>query len=597
MSKKEFEEKYQTALDEQKTTQKKFDTISMLRLFTAAAAVIFLCISRNIIFLSLTAVCIIIFIVLMKQHAQTERNILLQKARQNIYKAYADRFSDAWISSLPDGGEFQSSEYPEGRDLDIFGHASLYQFLCMAKTKAGRESLAARLKCTSTEGTRITKRQDAVKEISENEKFRTDFLCAAHGVSDEKCEQALRKTKESKVYPINTFLYFLSWLLPAADILSIILYIFNIYPGITALAALVLTGLQFIISCVVNAHSQDTLGGVSRLKKYVGAYENIIGLIMSEKFTSELLDKERKVLADSDAVEGIRKLSEISDISEVHSNGIAFFLCNAFFMWDIHCMYSYYRWQRKYNKAISQWLDVIGEFEMYISLSVLGDVRENCVYPEITNDGLPYVDFSDLRHPLIDPGKAVGNSATLSSSAVVITGSNMSGKTTFMRSIGICTVLAAAGAMVPAGHFWISQLRVMTSMRTVDDISGGISTFYAELLRIKSMVEYSGTGKPVLLLIDEIFKGTNSKDRIAGAKAAIDRLTGKNAITVITTHDFELCDETKYAAKIINYHFCEQYENDMIRFDYKIRKGRCTTTNAAYLLKMAGITDDRQQSV
>ena len=168
----------------------------------------------------------------------------------------------------------------------------------------------------------------------------------------------------------------------------------------------------------------------------------------------------------------------------------------------------------------------------------------------------------------------------------------MSGKTTYMRTLGSNAVLAYAGAPVCAQSFALTPMAVYTSIQISDDLAGGISTFYAELLRIKKMMTYSKRGRPMLILIDEIFRGTNSADRIVGAREAIRRLTLPHAITIVTTHDFELCDLGSEGVPVENAHFEEHYEGDKILFDFKIREGRCRTTNAQYLLRMAGIMGD-----
>ena len=210
----------------------------------------------------------------------------------------------------------------------------------------------------------------------------------------------------------------------------------------------------------------------------------------------------------------------------------------------------------------------------------------------IVESQIPKFNFEDLRHPLIVEEKGIGNDLGVEGNTCIITGSNMSGKTTFLRSIGVNLALAYAGAPVVAKQFTTSYMEVFTSMRIEDRVDEGISTFYAELLRIKEMIEYSERHLPMLTLIDEIFKGTNSADRILGATETIKKL-GKPWLNVmVTTHDFELCNLAgEGKRKVVNYHFEEYYEDNQIRFDYKLKNGRCKTTNAKYLLRMVGILD------
>ena len=192
--------------------------------------------------------------------------------------------------------------------------------------------------------------------------------------------------------------------------------------------------------------------------------------------------------------------------------------------------------------------------------------------------------FENITHPLINEDSAIPNSFSFNG-LNIITGSNMSGKTTFMRTIGLNYILFKAGGFVCANSFEAGLYKLFTSMKVVDDVSNGISTFYGEILRIKSIIDYIPNNKKMLVLIDEIFKGTNTLDRLVGAKEVALNLMKDNILAIITTHDFELCN----IEGVLNYHFEEHYENDKILFDYKIKKGVSQTRNAIYLLKMAGI--------
>ena len=197
---------------------------------------------------------------------------------------------------------------------------------------------------------------------------------------------------------------------------------------------------------------------------------------------------------------------------------------------------------------------------------------------------------------LVADAKGVPNDVELHAGTTIITGANMSGKTTWIRTLAAAVMVAYSGAPVCAKSFAVSRLAVLTSIRVNDDISQGVSTFYAELLRIKSMIEYTEKNLPMLACIDEIFKGTNVNDRVIGAKEAIRRLTNDRSITLVTTHDFQLCDMVSENTHISNAHFEEYYENDEIKFDFKLRKGRTHTTNAKYLLRMAGILPPEEKS-
>ena len=253
-------------------------------------------------------------------------------------------------------------------------------------------------------------------------------------------------------------------------------------------------------------------------------------------------------------------------------------------------MERYGKWKENYRDSLESWLKALGNAEALISLSVICHTRKVHCLPEIVDSKQPVFTASDIRHPLLKEPSAVGNDISLTHRIYIITGSNMSGKTTFMRSIGINLALAYAGGFCTASNLQVSLMELCTSIRTEDDVNEGISTFYAELLRIKQMIEASRRQIPMISLIDEIYKGTNSKDRIYAAKETIRNLSKPYAFTLVTTHDFELCDlENDIGTEAKNCYFTEYYEGNRILFDYKLRDGRCTTTNARYLLRMAGI--------
>ena len=294
----------------------------------------------------------------------------------------------------------------------------------------------------------------------------------------------------------------------------------------------------------------------------------------------------------ANAGEGIRALNRIVNTWQLRENFVLYLPLVGFLAWDFNCCLALDGWRKKYGASFTLWMDWLGEVEALYSLGTLSRVRpDETTVPEIVPGG-PLLEMDDGKHPLLDPRTVVGNDYTQGGDTVIITGSNMSGKSTFMRTLALNAVLAYAGGTVMAKRFRISPMHIFTSMRVSDDVSEGISSFYGEILRIKQMVTWSEQKKPMLVLVDEIFKGTNSADRIIGAQAAIRKLSHPWMMTLVTTHDFELCalaDSPEVQGK--NYHFEEHYEGDAIAFDYKIRPGRCKTTNAQHLMRIAGLLD------
>ena len=353
---------------------------------------------------------------------------------------------------------------------------------------------------------------------------------------------------------------------------------------VAVIAVAILIFGQWISTLIFLPKHSEIFKQVSDLSKCLNSYQNICRLTLQTTFTSKHLNKLKNQL--NQAYEAFDELKKISSIVKQRNNILAAILLNGILLWDFNCKRAYDTWIKKYGNEVENWLDAIGELESLISLQVLLKTKKQTTFPLFSDELC--LEFEGAYHPLIDDRKVVANSFAMKKQVCVITGSNMSGKTTFLRTIGTNLVLAFAGGPVMAKSFKCSLMKIYTSMRLEDDLSG-ISTFYAELLRIKEIVDANNRGEKMIALIDEIFKGTNSKDRIYGAAKTVEQLSSSNIFTFITTHDFELC-ELENQIPCTNYHFSEYYQDNKIMFDYLIKDGRCKTTNAKYLLKMVGIT-------
>lgn len=580
--------------EKNKRLKNRYNKISTLRLISAAAAVISVSISRKLPFIIMMAAAVLFFLWLVKKHSDVEDETKFTRAQQDVVKFYLNREEKLWINEELNNEEYDSENYYAGKDLDIFGRASLYKYLCGSGSSEGRKKLAERLINGCENVDKIYFEQEAVKEISEKSDFRTEFQTYASFLnsSEKNSSEKLKNTVSKPVNDINIILKSLSFIVPAAVFIMIALMLTRISFVLLLSGTLLFMALCFVLSSFANAFCQGIIKKIQQTNNYVVSYSKIISLIQNENFKSDKLSQLKQKLESTDALNQINALVRISELSEMRSNMLAFLILNSFVMWDVHCISRFCKWNKRNNQNISVWIDIISEFEVTACLSVLPVVNPDCVYPEMSQSNKPFVRFTNLRHPLIDRKSVVGNSSDISNDTLIITGSNMSGKTTFMRSVGIGLILAKAGAPVTADSFSACYMTVMTSIRTQDSVADGISTFYAELLRIKQMVDFVKKGSPVIVLIDEIFKGTNSKDRIVCAQETIKRLSKNNSIVMVTTHDFELCSSDFESREPVNKHFSEYYEDNKIKFDYKIMDGRCTTTNAQQLLKMVGITTD-----
>jgi len=546
---------------------------------------------QNLLCYFLAMLCLGYFVYLIKSQQKLKSRQRLLKSRQTVLQQYLDRFSKSWHAFSENGKEYLTETTTQAKDLDILGAASLYQYICTAYTAYGKQKLSQVLLDAPQNSANIKKRQKAVSDLAAQQDLSIDLqvllnLLPAKQSTLADSEKFLTQIESNESYAGPTLKFFIS-ALPILTILSLILGELSIFPWQIGLIFLFI---QFAISGFFYGKNSGFLAPLSSFDQQLKMYEQIFHMIENAVFTSSLQELQTHLTKDGGACKKIRKLYRISECAKMRGNIFFYFLANTLFLWDFQCALHFTNWKQNTAQDVRVWLDTLGEFELTLSLAVLCHIKENYVFPTITDSASPIIQAVDLSHVLLDESSAIANSLEINATTCIITGSNMSGKTTFLRSLGISSILAYAGAPVCAKSFTVSPMNIFTSMRIEDDISKGISTFYAELLRIKGMVEFSKSRQPMLILIDEIFKGTNSADRIIGAAETIRKLTNPWSITFVSTHDFELCRlaESEHLP-ITNYHFEEYYTDNEIHFDYKLKPGQCQTTNAKYLLKMAGI--------
>jgi len=506
------------------------------------------------------------------------------------YDQALKRLAGEW-KSFPDKGEdFKDPTHPYSDDLDLFGAGSLFQWINIAKTFRGREKLKEIL-TQPPEGLRtIQMKQEAIKELAKNLAWRQRFLAEA------------RMTKR----PLNSPQLIIEWaktydpaylrmgVLILVRALPIITSAFLLIYLLTARVSFWFPFIGLVIQTMmlfVGKQRGKALNAVYTYKESIKVYEKMLERFEKRTFQADYLQALKKGLYDRDgksAFEQIRKLSGLAELIANRGNAM-FLIINILTLWDIQCMIALESWKEKSGRSLGRWVESIAELEALSSLAIIHRDHPTWGFPEITAESSGIVAVN-MGHPLL--GKSVCNNLAMEkgSGILLITGSNMSGKSTLLRTVGINLVLAYVGAPVCAERFSCPMLRIYTCMRVSDNLGESISSFYAELLRIKQIVSASKTETKIFFLLDEIFKGTNSQDRHAGAKVLIRQLSKAGAMGMVSTHDLELGDlEGESDRRIRNYHFREYYKNDEIHFDYKLRPGISTTRNAMYLIKMAGI--------
>ena len=589
--------RFKTELEDLKKRQKELEhsysnigTIRFLMFLVMLGGLIVGLYDSNIPFLAVGIVAVVIFVLLVFRHGKLNEELEYTKAKVIVYERYMKRYDDSWKEFAEDGSEYLTDDDLVAKDLDIMGKNSIYQFICVAGTEDGRQMLAETLRQPEFAAEDRTKRQIAIQELAEKHDFSMDFetLC----VKSETGKKKKYSSDEFVAYctsddHIPEIFQVLRFLLPLITIVLLILGIMGkVNLGYSLISFFVVLLFAWITSGVAGQAVMPMISFGYVINDYIRMFE----LVSGETFDSELLnDIKNTISTDSGALNAVKKLERISAAFNIRYNPIVHQVLCGLFLWDFHLGIMMDKWRDQYGSQVKDWIHAISRMEELLSFAVLARTRE-VSYPEVTRHEKVEVSAENLRHPLINPSKVVPNDAAFKGGATIITGSNMSGKTTFLRTLGINLILAYAGAPVCAEKMHADYMKICTSMRVTDDVSNGISTFYAEILRIKSMVEYKKNEMPMLCLIDEIFKGTNSADRIVGATQVIRKLSDDHSMTLVSTHDFELCElKSESGVPAANYHFEEYYEGDQLKFDYKKKDGRCTTTNAMAILHMAGL--------
>ena len=569
----------------------KIRIIGILRLLVVLSAVISGYISyknnSNILFFISLIMLSIIFLILIFYHDELYK----EKKRNDILIDINDegikRINGQFKSIKDNGTEFLDENHSYADDLDIFGENSLFQFMNSTISKGGRLLLAKILKREiKFNKETIIERQEAVKELSEKVLWRQK-ICAEGRLQksydidiDKFVKWGCRKDSDCSNLRIITAVIFtvITWI-------SILMCIKGILPLSFILLLLVI---NYVVVNILNSPMKEDIKFFESIKENISVYESILTMIDSEKFESSLLVKIKSELNCNGVIcrNEMKKLNNILAWLGDSSKNMAYVMINVLFFSDIYIMKKLEKWRKQNGIYLKQWMDVLNEIDALNSIANIPFEHSSWVYPEICDTNS--IECIKISHPLIGE-KAVKNNFSLvdKEKTALITGSNMSGKSTFLRTIGINLLLAYIGAPVSAEKLSCGIMNIYTCMRTKDNLEENISSFYAEILRIKLLIEACRNGEKVFFLLDEIFKGTNSKDRHVGASVLIKQLIKYGGIGLVSTHDLELCDLESETIK--NYNFREFYEDNKIKFDYVLRKGKSTTQNAIHLMKLAGI--------
>ena len=533
--------------------------------------------ARVEVFNIIGGIFIFVFIILIFIHDSYYKRLNYYEKYLNVLEQYKDRDNGNWKKFKDIGEEYSSELF---MDLNIVGDNSLFQYLSVCKTKGGRDVLIDKLSNKKINHRELLKNQEAIKELASNVDFDVNFLVAMSCFDGKLIDlkdnfSLLDKKIGNKYFDIVVGLLFAS-----LCIIFLLLGLFNVISYNYFMGIFIF---NFLINFMYEFIFHDDFSNIDKISSDYYKLNDVYKVIVNTKFNSKKLNSiSNDISLDIDK---IKYLFFINDLNNLKNNILSSSIFNGLFCINIVVMFMYSLFLKKDVNTLKVGITDIEELEALISLAGIGILKKNVCMPILVDD--VELDFKNIEHPLISSGKVVSNDFSNTAGVNIITGSNMGGKTTFIRTVGINLILMNAGTFVCSTSFRSCYFRIFTSISVNDDIDKGISTFYGELLRMKKAIDFHGGNR--LVLVDEIFKGTNYNDRIYGAMNVIKKLDDSKTILFVTTHDFELCD---YKIKNLrNYYFKEYYEGDSIKFDYKLREGKCESTNAKYLMKKLNIID------
>jgi len=505
-----------------------------------------------------------------------------------FYDQGVDRLDDHWVGRGQTGERFLDDSHPYAADLDLFGRGSLFELLSTARTRAGEETLARWLLSPARPDV-VRARQGAVAELRPLLDLREDLALLGEGVRSGEEARSLAEWASAPPWRVSTVVRVAAAASAALTVFTLVLWIVGAGP-IPFLVAFVL-GRTFAHR--LRDRVEHVISGVDGAGRDLALLSGVLARIERERFDSPRLVELRATLD----VEGqppsrqIARLNLLMDLLDARRNMI-FAPFAALLLWPLQMAIALERWRQCCGPAVARWLDAVGEFEALNSLAGYSYERPQDPFPEFVEGGGACFEAEALGHPLIPAARNVRTDLLLAAEpcVLVVSGSNMSGKSTLLRSVGTNAVLALAGATVRAARLRLTPLQVGASIRIQDSLQAGASRFYAEITRLRQIVGLTANDLPVLFLLDEILHGTNSHDRRIGAEGVVRGLIERGAIGLVTTHDLALARiAEELAPRAANVHFEDQLENGRMTFDYLLRPGVVRRSNALELMRSVGL--------
>jgi len=601
--------------DNLKTLSAKNRMVSAVRLILFLAAIaISIFISEYGIYPVLATIflALIPFLILVKINVQYEREINYLKALIEINQNEIEGLNGN-ISVFRNGKEYVNYDHVFSYDLDIFGEGSVYQSLNRSCTKGGADVLAESLKNHLQDKSKILLKQQATKELSGQLDWRQDFQATGNMVlesGEEENSSSAWFSKNHSAFKNDSSFHeeIINWVNSPFSFISIKFfpYLLTLLPSITLiLFAFTILGKFPVMGFIVIGLAMLSYGGY--YAKKVGAMHSRIGrkvdifdkygkllkLIEQKTYSSEYLSKllQNTTVKGHTASTELNRLRKLVKALDNRMNILFYFVANAFVLWDLQVVFRLEKWRRRNKNNMLIWFDTIYKFDAISSMATFAYNHPNYIIPEV-KEGDFLLEIEKGGHPLLEENVRIDNDFTMNGHGQIsiITGANMAGKSTFLRTIGVNLVLAMSGSVVCAKEFAFVPIPIHTSVRTNDSLQKSESYFFAELKRLKAIIDRLEKGEKLFVIVDEMLRGTNSKDKHLGSEALTKQMIKLEASGLIATHDIALGELAKiYPEHVKNQRFEVEIENNKLVFDYLLKSGISQNLNAVFLMKKMGI--------
>lgn len=530
----------------------------------------------------------VVFLVLAEMQSRLTRQRRRCERAAALYEQGLARLEDKWAGRGETGERFSNAAHPYAEDLDLFGHESLFELLSRARTGVGQETLAGWILKPAAINV-VRARQSAVAELRPRLDLREDLALTGENIRSEEDAQSLIKWAAAPIWPLSLPLRGAAIILAISSVGTLLLW----FAGFGLLPFLLVFVAGRIFEFSQQSFIKQTVSAVSGAGRELTLLSGVLRRLEREQFSSPHLIELRAAL-DVEGLapsEQIARLNRLIDLLDARRNMI-FAPLALLLLWPLQFAIAIESWRQRSGPAVTRWLAAVGELEALNSLASYSYEHPQYPFPELV-EGKACFAGEQLGHPLIPESRNVRTDLQLSSErhrVLVVSGSNMSGKSTLLRKVGINTVLALAGAPVVARSLRLSPLEIGASIRVQDSLQAGASRFYAEIKRLQQIVELTNGERPVFFLLDEILHGTNSHDRRIGAEGVVRGLLQRGAVGLVTTHDLALTQIVEeLAPHALNVHFEDQLHNGKMSFDYLMRPGVVQKSNALELMRSIGL--------